>query len=103
MAHIHRYIRAIGRLTKDNKDSGYIGYYKCAEPSCTHYMKAELILGKVSICNRCGDEFVLPLALRNLTNRPHCKRCTKKPTKTKEIPDVMEDYIELHEMLNKRS
>lgn len=79
--HTHRYVRAVGRLTEDNKDSGFIGYYKCADPACSHYNKAELILGKKSICNRCGKEFVLPLALRALTNKPHCKDCTKKKAK----------------------
>ena len=75
--HVHKYVRAIGRLTKENKDSGFVGYYRCADANCSHYTKAELILGKRSICNRCGEEFILPLALRMLGNRPHCKDCTK--------------------------
>lgn len=76
--HVHRYIRCIGRITEANKDSKLVGYYKCADPNCTHYTKAELILGKKSICNRCFIEFILPTALRMLGNRPHCKKCTKK-------------------------
>jgi len=101
--HVHRYIRAIGRLTEANKASGFIGYYRCAEPNCTHYTKAELILGKKSICNRCSKEFILPLSLRNLTNRPHCKDCTRSKGKNPivdsmkklEDNDEMQDWIDL--------
>ncbi len=77
--HIHRYIRAVGRITNRNKDSGLINYYRCADAECSHYLSASLVLGKRSICNRCGKEFTLPFAIRGLTNRPHCKGCTKVP------------------------
>ena len=102
--HVHRYVRAVGRLTEDNKDSGFIGYYKCNDPECSHYTKAELILGKKSICNRCGAEFILPLALRALTNRPHCKDCTKKKTKVATVPaqvaKVLEQETEMDEWID---
>lgn len=95
-SHTHRYVRAVGRITEENKDSGFIGYYKCGDPNCSHYTKAELILGKKSICNRCGAEFILPIALRNLTNKPHCKDCTRKPTvPTTVATSEMDDWIDL--------
>jgi len=87
-SHVHRYVRAVGRLTKENKDSGFIGYYKCADPGCPHYMKTELILGKKSICNRCFKEFILPLSIRGLTNRPHCKDCTRGSKDTNPKVDI---------------
>lgn len=89
--HIHRYIRAVGRLTETNKDSGFVNYYKCADPNCSHYTKADLILGKKSICNRCLKEFILPIALRSLTNRPHCKDCTRK--KKENIKEVIKQGL----------
>lgn len=76
--HIHRYIAVFGRKTKKNSNSGFHGYYKCADPDCTHRQKAELIIGKRSICNRCGGEFILPIAVDALRARPHCKKCTRK-------------------------
>jgi hypothetical protein len=75
--HVHRYVRAVGKLTEQNKDSGFVNYYKCADPDCSHYQKDFLVLGKRSICNRCGAEFLLPNALRMLVNKPHCKACTR--------------------------
>lgn len=95
LQHTHKYRRAIGRQTDKNKDSGFINYYKCAFPSCSHYLRAELILGKKSICNRCGKEFVLPMAVRNLTNVPHCKDCTKKKPLKSQIEQVIEEEMEI--------
>lgn len=75
--HTHKYRRAVGRITDGNRDSKLINYYKCTLPDCSHYTRADLILGKRSICNKCDKEFILPLATRALTNIPHCKDCTR--------------------------
>jgi hypothetical protein len=97
--HIHQYVRCIGRITVNNKDSKMINYYKCADSNCSHYMQARLILGKKSICNRCGQVFILPISVRALTNRPHCKACTKKAMKIEPVapaPPVFEpDELEM--------
>lgn len=96
--HTHKYRRAIGRITEKNKDSKFIGYYKCVLPDCTHYNKAELILGKESICNRCHVKFVLPMAVAMLTNSPHCKKCTKvnpKIKKEEELDRMEEAFLEM--------
>lgn len=99
--HTHRYVRAVGRLTKANMKSGFVGYYKCADPVCNHLMKAELILGKKSVCNKCGNEFILSGTLRHLTNRPHCKDCTRKRTgkrgKFIDQTSTMDDYLNMAE------
>lgn len=90
--HVHKYRRSIGRITEKNKNSGFLNYYKCAHPNCTHYLRAELILGKKSICNRCGKEFLLPLAIRALTNLPHCKQCTRvKEVVPEPVNDIMDE------------
>ena len=77
--HTHQFVRVIGRITKANQDSKFINFYKCRHPQCTYRIQAELILGKMSICNRCGKEFILPLAVRFLGLKPHCKDCTRVP------------------------
>lgn len=98
--HIHTYVRAIGRITPANEHSKMVGYYKCADPECSHYTKAEMILGKKSICTKCRKEFILPIALRSLTNKPHCKDCfRKKYTAPKqEIRSEMEEFLDLVEV-----
>jgi hypothetical protein len=95
--HIHRYIRAVGRITEKNKNSGMLNYYRCADPDCSHYIRDILVLGKKSLCNRCGKEFNMPIALRAMTNRPHCKDCTKgKRTVIKKQVQVFDrDELEL--------
>lgn len=92
--HVHTYVRAIGRRTDNNKDSGMLSYYKCADPDCSHYVRAELVLGKKSICNRCGKEFTLPISIRFLGMRPHCKRCTKKQISRVELDKALDEMID---------
>ena len=96
--HVHKYRRAIGRITNKNRNSKMINYYKCALKNCTHYVLATLILGKESICNRCGNKFTLPMALSELTNSPHCRECTKRKSSIKkEIEDGIDQEIEMAE------
>lgn len=101
-SHVHKYRRAIGRLTEKNKDSKFINYYKCVLNDCTHYMRAELILGKKAICNRCLKEFNLPMSVAMLTNIPHCKGCTKVKViiNKKGIEDeIMDESEELEDVV----
>lgn len=90
--HTHKYRRAIGRITNKNRNSRFIGYYKCVLPRCSHYAKAELILGKEAICNKCHEKFILPMAVEKLTNVPHCKTCTKKVNRV-DRDKLVEDMI----------
>jgi hypothetical protein len=78
-AHTHKYERV--RLGKK-----YV--YKCALPNCPHYVYKELAKGRVSICWRCGDEFVMNTYSVQLA-KPHCKKCHRlKSGEKKEYPDT---------------
>lgn len=63
--HVHQYRRAT--LGKD-----YL-IYKCVLPGCTHYISADLIIGKKNKCWRCGDDHIISRKLA----KPHCAKCTK--------------------------
>src|SRR4051812_24615942 len=67
----HKYIRK-----KLGKKKDYI-VFACQHPACSHYISADLIVGKLSQCNRCNTPFrMTKTAAKKL--KPHCKDCTKK-------------------------
>ena len=91
--HIHRYVKAtLGR----NKWP----IYKCDLPDCSHYISAELVEGKFSICHRCGERFILTAALLKLAN-PHCLRCTERKVDpvVKSVVDRMFDDLNIEDLL----
>lgn len=68
--HTHKYIRIrVGR----NKT--YV--WRCALPGCVHKIRdKELMYGRKSICNICGDEYILTKELVNDKAKLHCSSCT---------------------------
>lgn len=67
--HTHKYVRV-----KIGKNKRIL--FKCAIEGCVHTCRPELLVGRKSICNRCGDEFVITKELSELA-KPHCFDCTK--------------------------
>lgn len=68
--------------------------YRCSLPGCAHYVPYELVLNRVSLCNKCGNEMVMTRAAARLA-KPHCIACTKTKSKS-DIPiDIksLEDFI----------
>jgi hypothetical protein len=63
--HIHTY----GRFKKKP------GYYKCNAPNCTHFIQKDLLVGKYSLCNLCGQQFILSLQDLKLA-LPRCFDCS---------------------------
>jgi len=48
--------------------------YFCTLPSCYFKIEADLALGKESLCNVCGEPFILNI--RQIKNKePHCPDC----------------------------
>lgn len=84
--HVHKYIAMVlgGRRiirAKDGskrivKKSGY-PIFKCTIPGCTHYVPAELALGRESICWVCGKVMVITQRSLRL-KRPHHYECYSK-------------------------
>lgn len=54
--HLHKYLRVIQDKRKDG--STYV-VYKCILPGCTHWLRRELLISRLSICWRCGTEMIL--------------------------------------------
>lgn len=71
--HIHKYVRVkLGRAKTYE-------VYKCALPGCSHFVIPPLVVGRLSLCWRCGLEFVITEKL--LFKKPHCENCTNHRTK----------------------
>jgi len=81
--HTHKYIR--GRLGEKHV------IFRCAFPDCTHYLAKEFVIGKLSVCNRCGEDFIMTRASVSLA-KPHCESCTKSP-KAEEQRNI-KDFLE---------
>lgn len=50
--------------------------FRCMIPGCTHYVPRDLVIGNMSICWRCGQEFQMTAASTYL-KKPHCSACTE--------------------------
>lgn len=67
--HVHRLKRH-----RYPKTGNYI--YFCTLPNCHYKIDVPLALGKNSICNTCGDEFIIDESTLKLA-KPHCRKCGK--------------------------
>ena len=66
--------------------------YACALPHCRHYVVQNAAIGKMTICWKCGNEFILNRNSDGTVNAkpicPECKQGTqKKVVLTQERPD----------------
>lgn len=65
--HVHRY---------QLRDYGKRKVYACTLPDCTHFHYPDMVRGKISLCNQCGQEFILTNDIvTEKTVRPRCKDC----------------------------
>jgi hypothetical protein len=82
--HVHQYQQTM---------LGKRAIFRCMMSNCPHYVMAELVLGRHSVCPRCQEEFIVDsTALANVF--PHCSNCTKK---NKEAEDRIEQIKKLLE------
>ena len=75
--HTHCYIRI--KLGKNKRIE-----YKCSIPGCVHHLRyPELVVGRMTQCNRCNDEFIFEKRHLELA-KPHCDKCTNSRNKDRE-------------------
>lgn len=75
---IKKHVHKLKRVTYDNNDKIYF----CVD-DCTFKINSRLVLGKKTICNRCGREFKIDeISARQA--KPHCRACDKKKKITNE-------------------
>lgn len=68
--HIHKFRRKTYKTTGSH-------IYFCTLPDCYFKTEPDILIGKQSICNRCGNPFILnSYSIR--TVKPHCDDCTIK-------------------------
>jgi ribosomal protein S27AE len=86
--HIHKFNRHIF-------DSGNKMFF-CVLPDCTFKVKTALSLGKRSICNRCGNDFIMNEYSIRLA-KPHCDEChkSKDAIKSPIISTVINDSLQV--------
>ncbi len=79
----HKYVRIkMGKFKKP--------WFKCSIAGCSHHIRPELAIGRMSICNRCGEEMVLTKLNMQLA-KPHCDDCTvRKDKKVDKIKELLE-------------
>lgn len=97
LEHIHTYIRwKVSRYSKHGGDKiiGGERQFKCNHPNCTHYMSESMVLGKASLCNGCGQEFVLDKSNIDMLF-PKCLSCrkTKKADEHRKVSQIVDDSI----------
>jgi ribosomal protein S27AE len=65
--------------------------YRCVLPDCNFKSVPALVLGKRSLCNRCGEEFILSEYSIRLA-KPHCSNC-HKPKNQYDLQDLVKDTV----------
>lgn len=87
------------RLKRHTYSTGTRIYF-CTLPDCYFKIAPELALGKKSICNRCGNEFIMNKYAITL-EKPHCENChiyksdkaKRRSDKKKRITDNMPNAV----------
>jgi len=87
--HVHKYVRVA---------MGSRGWtvYKCSIPDCTHFIQEKLVIGRSTICWRCGSTFIMTRHTATL-KEPHCRSCTgRNPLeRSNNLVDDLSDLIDI--------
>lgn len=96
--HVHTYYKSFLGPTykagtrKSKKERTVV--WRCKDPNCSHYRYTHDVLGRTSLCNKCGGVFDLPKVEYLLDTYPVCKICRDNRKKSKiVIPKMLEDRL----------
>lgn len=96
---IHKY--RLKDLARKEGTPPYLVYI-CIKQSCTHHIRVELVEGKISECNRCGENFIMRLSKlkhgSTIIVRPHCEDCTKSPDRIRKVKDKLN--VDIDSLMN---
>ena len=85
--HLHKYERS-----RKHKD-----IYRCILPTCTHYNRADMIVGKLALCHTCGNEFLIrsDQVIKYKTKKLTCLDCanSKEAKNFRESKSMIEDLL----------
>jgi len=92
--HTHTYIRN----RKHNQ------YYRCKDPKCSHTCDRNNLEGKASICNACGNEFILTWYDLRLA-KPVCIACsgTAKGKTYRAVQSMLENNLNATPMFSEKT
>lgn len=65
---------------------------RCNTPLCDHYVQARVAVGKMSICWRCGEQFVL--GPEDLKFKPACYDCIQSAKPGGGYKDAIDSVID---------
>lgn len=94
MSHVHKW----GAAPKQQRKFGE-RVYICKDPDCYAKFKAEMLIGKRSICFACGKEFILTRE-NLLTAQPKCLNCAETAAARKFREETLKLADELKEMFD---
>lgn len=86
LAHVHMYVRA-----GQKRESKFM----CAHPDCTHREERKYLKGKRSLCNKCGEEFLLDSYALG-TSKPKCIKCRNVKKDKKEKKLLLQSFEQLN-------
>lgn len=89
--HTHKFMRVkLGR-------KGY-EVFKCMVPDCPTYIRKELVVGRQTICWRCGIVLIMNQWHATM-KKPHCRTCTRPYVRAEEKnEEVVDESRELEEI-----
>jgi len=89
MKHTHKYKRM-----KIGKEKNY-EIFRCFQPGCTHYIAAEHVINRNSICWACNKPFTITYKLIKV--KPTCQDCKDQRKSDREAQPI--ENFSLEDML----
>lgn len=89
LKHTHQYVRSHVTRTSNRV------MFKCQHPKCYHTAFKDMLEGKASVCNSCGNEFILTDYDLKMS-RPQCLDCkdTKEAKEHRAAKEVIAGLLD---------